>query len=396
MPPEIHVYSVSELQSEVRDLLESDYRSIWVEAEISGHRSYPSGHHYLTLKDENAALSAVIWRSAVARLAVAPEDGLRVRARGTLTIYPQRGNYQMIIDRLDPVGVGELQARFERLRRQLESEGLFDAAHKKGLPAFPRRVAVITSSAGAAVRDVIHVAGRRWPLLELVVVPVRVQGETAASEIAAAIARADRLGFDALVVGRGGGSLEDLWAFNEEIVARAIFAADTPVVSAVGHEVDVSIADLVADLRAATPSAAAEAITPDAREVAGWLDDGRRRLGRALANRVNTLRERLERVAGSRCFRRPYEPIREAEHRLDDVAARLGRGATDALVRADGQLRTTAARLEALSPLRVLARGYSVTLKDEQVVRQTSDVSAGDAIRTILADGDIRSIVENQ
>jgi len=391
---EDHVYTVSEIQSEIRDLLESGYPRIWIEAEISGHRRYPSGHHYLTLKDEHAQLSAVIWRSVADRLAIAPEDGLAVRARGTLTVYPPRGNYQIVLDRLEPVGAGALQARFEKLRRQLEAEGLFDPARKRALPAFPRRAAVVTSEAGAAVRDIIRVAGRRWPLLELVIVPVRVQGEGAKDEIAAALARADRLGCDLIVVGRGGGSLEDLWAFNEEVVARAIFAARTPVVSAVGHEVDVTIADLVADVRAATPSAAAELITPDRAEVAAWLDQRRSRMARAFGGRVRELRLRLDRLAGARCFRRPDAIVRDGERRLDELSARLARAGRATVKEFQSRLAALGGRMEALSPLRVLARGYSVTFVDGRVVRAAADVRRGDRIRTLLSEGEIESIVD--
>jgi len=390
-----HVYTVSELQSEVRDALERGYKHIWLEAEISGHRRYPSGHHYLTLKDEGAQLSAVIWRSVADRLAVAPEDGLLVRARGTLTVYPPRGNYQILLDRLEPVGAGALQIRFEKMRRRLEEEGLFDPARKRPLPAFPRRVALITSPAGAAVRDIIRVCGRRWPLLELVVVPVRVQGEGAKEEIAAAIARADRLSFDILVVGRGGGSLEDLWAFNEEIVARAVSSARTPVVSAVGHEVDVTICDLCADVRAATPSAAAELITPDAAEIGAWLGQRRRRLGRALAGAARELRLRLDRLAAARPFRRPHELVREKERRLDELAARLARSGAATVKDFQSRLAAIGGRMEALSPLRVLARGYSVTFSGSRIVKRAADVSPGDRIRTRLADGEIESRVES-
>ncbi|MHC4939719.1 MAG: exodeoxyribonuclease VII large subunit [Planctomycetota bacterium] len=389
-----HVYSVSELQHEVRDLLEASYKRIWVEGEISGHRRYPSGHHYLTLKDENAQLSAVIWRSVAERLDLEPENGLAVRARGTLTVYPPRGNYQILIDRLEPIGTGPLQIRFEKMRKQLESEGLFDAAHKQPLPPLPARVAVITSAAGAAVRDIIRVAQRRWPLLELVVVPVRVQGETAKDEIAAAIARADRLGFDLMIVGRGGGSLEDLWAFNEEVVARAIFAARTPIVSAVGHEVDVTIADLVADVRAATPSAAAELITPDREEVLAWLDERKRRMSRALAGQARELRLRLDRLASARCFRRPLEPVRDAERLLDELTTRLVRAGRATVKDFQSRLAAMGGKLEALSPLKVLARGYSVTWKGKTVLRRASDVARGDRIRTLLSDGEIESIVD--
>ncbi|MHC5052775.1 MAG: exodeoxyribonuclease VII large subunit, partial [Planctomycetota bacterium] len=244
MTDEPRVYTVSELQAHVRDFLESEVGRVWVEGEISNFKRHHSGHLYFALRDADARLDAVMWRSTARRLKFEPEEGLAVRARGNLTVYPPQGRYQMVVAALEPVGAGPLQVRFEQLRRKLAEEGLFDAEHKKELPAFPRRVALITSPTGAAVRDLISVALRRWPPLELAVVPVKVQGEGAAEEIAAGIREADGRGFDVLVIGRGGGSLEDLWAFNEEVVARAVFAAQTPVVSAVGHEVDVSISDL--------------------------------------------------------------------------------------------------------------------------------------------------------
>ena len=244
---EPQVYTVSELQARVRDFLEREYGRVWVEGEISGFKRHHSGHLYFALRDADARLDAVMWRSTAARLRFEPEEGLAVRARGNLTVYPRQGRYQMIVQALEPVGAGPLQVRFEQMRRQLAEEGLFDAEHKKELPIFPRRVALITSPTGAAVRDLISVALRRWPPLELVVVPVKVQGEGAAEEIAAAIRLADGRGFDVLVVGRGGGSLEDLWAFNEEVVARAIFAAGTPVWTKTGQRAieTLQIGDLV-------------------------------------------------------------------------------------------------------------------------------------------------------
>ena len=391
---EPRVYTVSELQSEVRGLLEDEYKSVWVAGEVSGHRRYPSGHHYFTLKDESAQLSAVLWRSTARRVKFDLEDGLAVRARGTLTVYEPRGSYQMVVSALEPVGAGPLQVAFEQMRARLEKEGLFDPAHKKELPAFPRRAALVTSPAGAAVRDLIHVAGRRWPLLELVVVPVRVQGEGAAQEIAAGIRAADGLGFDVIVVGRGGGSLEDLWAFNEEAVARAIFEAETPIVSAVGHEVDVSISDLVADARAATPSAAAERITPDGAEVRGWLDARRRRLGHVLRGTLKELRARLSTVRASSAFKRPLDFVRDEEQRLDDLAQRLARGIGERIRDRRGGLDVLAGRLDALSPLKVLARGYSATYKDGQLLTRAADAKPGDLLRTVLEEGEVRSRVE--
>jgi exodeoxyribonuclease VII large subunit len=388
-PP--HLYTVSELQARVRDFLEQEYGRVWVEGEISGFKRHHSGHLYFALRDADARLDAVMWRSTAGRLRFEPEEGLKVRARGNLTVYPRQGRYQMIVQALEPVGVGPLQVRFEQLRRQLAEEGLFDAEHKKDLPAFPRRVALITSPTGAAVRDLISVALRRWPPLELTVVPVKVQGEGAAEEIAEGLRRADGLGFDVLIAGRGGGSLEDLWAFNEEVVARAIFAAETPVVSAVGHEVDVAISDLVADVRAATPSAAAETVTPDGAEVRLALEGWRQRLGRGLSGKVDDLRRELEVLRQARPFRKPFERIREAGLGVDELGDRLVRGFTDILKDRRAYVDLAAGRLEALSPLKVLARGYSVTLLKDRVVRRAAEVATGDELRTILAEGELRS-----
>jgi len=387
------VYTVSELQREVQFLLESEYATVWVEGEVSDFRRPRAGHLYFTLKDPDAQLSAVMWRSSARRMRFDLENGLAVRARGYLTVYPAFGRYQMIVQRLEPVGAGPLQVRFEQLRAKLESEGLFDPARKKPLPRFPRRVALVTSAEGAAVRDLIHVARRRWPPVRLLVVPVRVQGAAAAAEIAAGIRSADALDCDAIVVGRGGGSLEDLWAFNEEAVARAVFHAHTPVVSAVGHEIDVSIADLVADHRAATPSAAAEAVTPDVADVRAWLTARGGRLARGLRGTLAEARRRLDHVRAARPFRRPLALVHESGQRLDATASALAEALVRDLRRRRQAAASLASRLEALSPLRVLARGYSVTLKDARVVRKASDVEPGDELRTRLAEGEIRSRV---
>jgi len=390
------VLTVSELQRRVRFHLEEHFAGVWVQGEISGTKTPASGHRYFTLKDPGAQLNAVLWRSTAVRLRFAPEDGLLVRARGRLTIYEPRGSYQMVVEALEPVGAGPLQVAFEQMRKRLEAEGLFYPARKVPLPPLPSRVALVTSPTGAAVRDLIEVSLRRWPPLELVVVPVRVQGEGAAGEIAEAIRTADGLSFDVIVVGRGGGSLEDLWAFNEEVVARAIFRAKTPIVSAVGHEVDVSISDLVADVRAPTPSAAAELITPDAAELLEGLAETRERLGRAVRVRVDALRARLETLRASSAFKRPLDRIRDAEQALDDDSSRLVRALQGGWGRRRAGLDALVGRLEALSPLKVLARGYSVTERDGRVVVRSSQVAPGDAIRTLLAEGEILSRVESR
>ncbi|HEX5137017.1 MAG TPA: exodeoxyribonuclease VII large subunit [Planctomycetota bacterium] len=384
---------MGELQSAVRNLLEEEFGRVWVEGELSGVKRAQSGHVYFALKDEKARLDVVLWRSSAVRLKFEPEDGLTVRARGRLTVYAPQGRYQMEADALEPVGAGPLQVAFEQLRKRLEAEGLFDPARKRPLPAFPRRVALVTSPSGAAVRDLIHVASRRWPPLELVVVPVRVQGAGAAEEVAEGIRLADARGFDVLVVGRGGGSLEDLWAFNEEPVARAIFQARTPVVSAVGHEVDVTIADLVADVRAATPSAAAEVITPDRAEILGGLRGTGKRLARAMLGILGEARRRVEQAASARPFRRPLERVHDLAQALDGVGAALVRGAEGRMRARAEALERAAGRLDALSPLKVLARGYSVTLSGGKVLTRAADAHPGDELRTILADGEVRSRV---
>jgi exodeoxyribonuclease VII large subunit len=384
-------YTVSELQREVRILLEDQYRAVWVEGEISGLRA--TKHAYFTLKDDHAQLSSVMWASTMNRAKVAPENGLAVRARGHLTIYEQGGRYQFIVQRLEPLGAGPLQARFEKLKARLAEEGLFDADRKQALPRFPRRAALVTSPTGAAVRDLVHVAQRRWPALGLVVLPVRVQGEGAAEEIAEGIRLADTLGVDVIVTGRGGGSLEDLWAFNEEAVARAIAAARTPVVSAVGHEIDWSIADFVADQRAATPSAAAESITPDRAELREVLRGRGRRLAHALTNRLLSARARLAAVEASRPFKRPLDFVRDREQAVDALLERLADAGEERVADLTGRLAALGGKLDALSPLKVLGRGYSVTLSGDAVVRSPGDVRAGDELRTILRDGEVKSRV---
>ena len=386
-----YCYTVSEVQSEARTLLEEQFRDIWVEGEISGLSRSGPGHCYFTLKDDLAQLSSVMWRSTLERVKFEPESGLAVRARGYLTIYERAGRYQFIVQRLEPLGAGPLQVKFEQMRKRLEKEGLFDPARKRELPTFPRRVALVTSPTGAAVRDLIHVAQRRWPILEIVIVPVRVQGDGAAAEVAAGIRAADGMDFDVIVCGRGGGSPEDLWAFNEEVVARAIASAKTPVVSAVGHEVDVSISDLVADVRAATPSAAAEAITPDRAELAALLRERRRRLANGLRQRLTESRGRVRQIEASRVFRRPLDLIDERQLRLDDGRQRLGAALGARLQERRGRIEVLAAELDALSPLKVLGRGYSVTRKDGTVVTRATQVSAGDELETLLAEGKLRS-----
>ena len=415
------VMTVSELTADIRGVLDATFGDVWVRGEISQPRTPASGHVYLTLKDHGAVMPAVIWRSTASRLRFRPEDGQEVIVRGGIDVYPPHGRYQLIIRRLEPVGEGALRLAFEQMRAKLEAEGLFDPARKQDLPPMPRRIALITSRTGAAVRDMVTVIRRRYPAVHLLLLQVRVQGEGAAEEIAAALARADRIAnADVILVGRGGGSLEDLWAFNEEIVARAIAACETPVVSAVGHETDVTIADLVADVRAATPSQAGELVVPMLEDLRDELDReqdrlvhrmqvrlerawqrvealGDRPVLRDAAGLVEPRRQRLLHIAHRLAGRSPRATLRRRRRELEGFGERLHRGARRGWHDADRTLEALRDRLRALSPLAVLGRGYSLTTRadDGQVVRRSSDVATGDRLITTTADeGRIESVVD--
>ena len=385
--------TVTQLSSQIKDCLEGNFPAVAVAGELSNVVRAASGHVYLTLKDDRAQIRGVMWKGKASRLRFDLVDGLEVVAAGAVEVYAPRGQYQLIIDRLQPEGVGPLELAFRQMKERLEAEGLFDPAAKKPLPEIPRRIALVTSPTSAAVRDMIQVITRRWPAAEIVVVPVPVQGETAAPRIAEGVATADRIGADVMIVGRGGGSMEDLWSFNEEPVARAIFAAETPVVSAVGHEVDVTIADLVADRRALTPSEAGELVVPDRLEVLAGLNGAKQRIAGAVAGRLREARSRLDRLAASRAMSRPLDRIHDLSRGLDELHGRLSRAAGGRLERERAGVAKLAASLDALSPLRTLARGYSITTKDGQIVRSAGDVSEGDRLRTRLEDGEVESVV---
>jgi exodeoxyribonuclease VII large subunit len=404
-PPGVKVLSVGELTRAVKGLLEEAHGEVWVEGEVSNLARPGSGHLYLTLKDDEAPLRAVVYRGIALRMRFDLRDGLRVVARGRLSVYVPRGEYQLLVEEVQPKGVGPLELAFRQLKEELSLRGYFDPRRKKPLPRVPRRVALVTSPTGSAVRDMLEILGRRWPAAEVWVCPVRVQGEGAAQEIAAGLrllnevagpgAPPDRR-VDVLIVGRGGGSLEDLWPFNEPAVADAIFASRLPVVSGVGHEDDLTIADMVADCRALTPSEAAERVVPDRAEVLAELDAAGERLGGLLRRRVELARARLDDLAGRRCFRAPLERIRDEERRLDEWAERLARAAKQALAEARRRLEAQAARLEALSPLKVLARGYSLTRRaaDGAVVRSPADVRPGDRLRIQVQHGEVAARVD--
>ncbi len=369
------VLTVSEITGAIKRTLEAGFGRVSVRGEISGLRRPASGHLYFTLKDSDAQLRTVMFRGAAIGLRFLPADGVEVVAEGELSLYEPRGDLQLIVRRMVPSGLGALMQAFEALKRRLAGEGLFDPARKRPLPLFPRVIGIVTSPTGAAVRDLVHVIARRWPPAEIVLAPARVQGEGAAEEIAAALGRLDRWGgADVLIVGRGGGSLEDLWAFNEEPVVRAIAACRTPTVSAVGHEIDVTLADLAADLRAATPSAAAELVVPDRIEVARALAAAAAKMAARLTRELGERRLHLKRLAGAYGFRRPELFLRREEQRVDELALRLRRSAvrrTEAK-RRDGW--EAARRLAALEPgarvrsLRSSAGGLAARLRHAAAV----------------------------
>ncbi|MCI0549303.1 MAG: exodeoxyribonuclease VII large subunit [Candidatus Rokubacteria bacterium] len=428
------VVSVSELTRRLKMHLEERFPAVWVEGEISNLRLPASGHAYFTLKDETAQLKAVLFRGRGRRVRFEPEDGMHVLAFGGLELYPARGEYQLVIELMEPQGLGALQLAFEQLKRKLEAEGLFDPARKRALPSFPRTIAIVTSPTGAAIRDMLHIIGRRFAGLRILIAPVRVQGDEAPGEIVAALRLVAQLPeLDVVIVGRGGGSIEDLWAFNDERVARAIAAVPVPVISAVGHETDVTIADFVADLRAPTPSGAAELVVREKLAVIRGLSDGYEKLRQALLRRLGRDRDRLAELRRRRVLVDPGRSLRDHHRRLDDAQSRL-RTATRGRLRQDehrvalaasilrslhplarisnsaavlAQLRsrldaaaghgtkmsrhrfaTTVGRLESLSPLAVLGRGYSLTrLASGAIVRRADAVRPGDALDILLSEG---------
>jgi exodeoxyribonuclease VII large subunit len=398
MTPEgVKILSVTELTQAIKGVLEEGFPSVWVAGEISNLARPPSGHLYLTLKDSGAQLRAVLWRSSAVRLRFDPRDGLEVIARGRLSVYPVRGEYQLTIEELQPKGLGALELALRQLKEKLFRFGYFAPERKKQLPAYPARVALVTSPSGAAVRDMLEILGRRWPLAEVWVCPVRVQGEGASAEITAAFRLLNQVGgVDVIIVGRGGGSTEDLWAFNEEGVAHAIYQSLIPVVSAVGHEIDLTVADLVADCRALTPSEAAEKVTPNLPELREELRSLQVQLRTLLGQRLDLSHGKLRDLLHRRAFRRPLERIRDGERRVDDWADRLARAVRQRFERKRDQLAAQAARLESVSPLNVLARGYSLTRseKDQTVIRNADQVCLGDRLVTYLQYGQVVSRVE--
>jgi exodeoxyribonuclease VII large subunit len=395
MKPEQQVLSVTDITRQIKSSLEQRFTRVWIQGEISNFKHHTSGHLYFTLKDEGAQISATMWRSRAAGLLFQPEDGMNVIARGGITVYPPRGNYQIDVDQLTPLGIGELQIAFERLKKKLAAEGLFDEARKRPLPGFPTTVGIVTSETGAALQDVRTVLGRRFPGIELILSPVRVQGPGAAEEIAQAIQDMNRYGqIDVLIVGRGGGSLEDLWAFNEEIVARAIAASEIPVVSAVGHEIDFTIADFVADLRAPTPSAAAEMVVPDRTELLEVIRNYEYTTRQAVTRRVASYRDRVQSLLGSYAFNRPKDMVREFVQRVDELQRTISVHLGHRMETAARAVDSYGKRLGALSPRGVLKRGYTIVRKGGRAVTHARQLAPDDEAIVEFQDGEITTKVQ--
>ncbi|HEV3119162.1 MAG TPA: exodeoxyribonuclease VII large subunit [Gemmataceae bacterium] len=397
IPQTAKVLTVGDLTRQVKALMEEGFPSVWVGGEVSNLSRPASGHIYLCLKDKESQIRAVVWRTQALRVQWPLKEGMEVIARGRLTVYVPRGEYQLQVDELQPKGLGALELALRQLKEKLLKLGYFAPERKKPLPRFPRRVALVTSASGAAVRDMLEILGRRWPAVEAWVCPVRVQGDGAAEEIAAAVRLLNRLRMvDVMIVGRGGGSTEDLWAFNAECVARAIFESRIPVVSAVGHEIDLTIADLVADCRALTPSEAAERVVPDREELLQGLCHLESRMRTLLGQRLQTARARLNDLAQLRIFRLPLERTRDLERRVDECGVRLDRAMRLRLDKIRDRLAAQASHLATLSPLNVLGRGYSLTRReaDKIVVRSPDQVQPGDRLVTDVQHGRLISRVE--
>jgi exodeoxyribonuclease VII large subunit len=389
--------SVSEVTREIKRMFREKFEPLWIEGELSGYKLHGSGHHYFTLKDATASMSCAMWRMYTKNLRFAPRDGMLVQAFGQLEVYEPQGKYQLIVYDLRLSGVGELQKAFEELKRKLEKEGLFDSARKRALPAFPAKIGLVTSGTGAALHDMQTVASRRWPLTELILKPVRVQGKGAAEEIAEAIEQFSREGnVDVIVAGRGGGSLEDLWPFNEEVVARAIFQSKIPVVSAVGHEIDFTIADFVADLRAPTPSAAMEIVLPDGADIKRNLTQLERRLSRMTVDRLAMFRQQLNSLTSHWALRQPLQLAHTAAQQLDDLTERLHESAIAVRDSSESELNRLLGLLNAVSPQRVLQRGYAVVRGPKGVaLRSPAQTKTGEILSIELAEGRIAARVQN-
>ncbi|HNZ49498.1 MAG TPA: exodeoxyribonuclease VII large subunit [Candidatus Hydrogenedentes bacterium] len=438
LTPDTKIFTVAQLTREIKTLLESQIGTVWVSGEISNWSRAASGHAYFSIKEEGSQIDAVIFKARLNRLGLTPENGLEVLAKGEITVYAQRGRYQLVITELHLKGLGALQIAYEKLKKKLAEEGLFDEKHKKKLPLLPRRIGIVTSPSGAAIRDILNVIRRRFSNVHILIYPALVQGSGAAAEIAAGIRVLDSMQVDVMIVGRGGGSLEDLWAFNEEAVVRAIFAAKTPIISAVGHEVDVTLSDLVADLRAPTPSAAAELVVQEQESLFDQVKQKEHRLERAVAHLLEQAQSRLERHSGHYLFRNPerlLQPYQQYCDELQGALQRLGKAVLESaknrvdrsgqslkhlspqhrlvlqrqrlheLIAAFRRLGTRMtlpyrsslapllAQLNSMSPLAVLSRGYALVWKmpDHSLIRKAETLQIDDEITARFASGEIKA-----
>lgn len=389
-----YVFTVSEMNQFIKELLDNvpPLQEVLLRGEISNYKVYPSGHHYFTLKDSQSSLKCVMFKTSTMRLRFRPENGMQVIAAGRISVYPRDGAYQLYCTGLTPEGVGDLSVAFEQLKEKLRKEGLFDAAHKKPLPVYPRRIAIVTSPAGAAVHDMIRILRRRYPLAKVLLLPVRVQGTEAPAEIAGAIRYANRHALaDVLITGRGGGSLEDLWAFNDERVARAIYDSEIPVISAVGHEPDVAISDFVADRRASTPSNAAEIAVPDMAELFRYLQDADERMAQSLLHSLRRQEDRLAVLEKKRVLTDPTAFLADRRLYMDHVVHRLYAAGKSCVEGESRRFAAAAAALDALSPLKVLARGYAVAQNgDGTILKNAADAAVGERVRVRLAQGSLQ------
>ena len=388
------VYSVSQLNSYVKGVLDRDENlaHIFVTGEISNFKAHYSGHLYMTVKDETASIKAVMFAGNATKLRFKPENGMKILAFGTVSLFPRDGSFQLYINDMQPDGVGALNIAFEQLKKKLEAEGLFRQEYKKPLPKFPQKIGVVTSSTGAAVQDIINVLKRRYPVAEVVLRPCQVQGEGAAEDIAKAIFEFNKLkGADVLIVGRGGGSIEDLWAFNEEIVARAVFASEIPIISAVGHETDYTICDFVADLRAPTPSAAAECAVPDIFELKSNIVSLKQHIFTLTRNSVNMERSKISSLEKSLALRDPVTNINEQRKELVYLTEKLTSLTNSVLDSNKSKIPSLAGKLDALSPLNVISRGYALVEKDNKPVTKVKDLKKDDVISIKLSDGQVKA-----
>ena len=395
MKNNLPVLSVSEITRRIKGVLESGFTNVSIQGEISNFKRHTSGNLYFTLKDEGSQLQAVMWRSRAGGLFFTPQDGMKVIVKGNITVYEVRGVYQIDVAQVQPLGVGELQIAFERLKQKLSDEGLFDTEHKRLIPQYPERIGIVTSGTGAALQDILNIISRRYPVVELILYPVKVQGEGAAEEIAEAIKHFNQFGnIDTLIVGRGGGSLEDLWAFNEEVVARAIHASKIPIVSAVGHEIDFTIADFVADLRAPTPSAAAELVVPNRLDLIEFIRNFYYNATQRVQDILKSNRENIQSMLRSYAFNRPIDMVRQYSQRLDEMNRTLDRSMGHRFLILQQHILSLQQRISSTNPQTILKRGYVLVTKDGKYVQRAGKLRHEDDVQIRFHDGELPAKIQ--